>query len=60
MPYTARIIIDFATGESWEVPIYLYERYVSESPQLIQNGKTVVEQWLASLPQEEKQLVQKQ
>ena len=60
MPSTTRIIIDFVTGESWEVPVHLYEKFVSESPHLHEDGKTVVQQWLDSLSQEEKEKVQKQ
>ena len=60
MPSTTRIIIDYVTGDSWEVPIPLYEKYVNESPNLQANSKTVVELWLESLTTEEMEKVRKQ
>ena len=54
-----RLLIDFATGENWEMPITLYERFQQEQWRFSANGLTVIQQWIKSLKKEEQELIHK-
>ena len=51
-----RLLTDFATGENWKMPISLYERFQLEQWQFSGNGLTVIQQWIKSLTEEEREL----
>lgn len=56
-----RILIDYATGENWQMPAHLYEKYLAEKNSLKSSGKqTAIQAWLAALPiAERKQITPK-
>lgn len=62
METAVRVIIDFATGENWEVPLFLYEKYARDT---IEAGnfdcpfQTWTQYWLSMLSEEEGKLVEK-
>ena len=54
-PY--RTLIDFATGENWEMPLALYEKYYRDCVELqlqVPKGMTCIEYWLTTLTDEER------
>lgn len=65
MAVPLRILIDFATGDNWEMPIELYEKYQSDLALLQQkdkrffNGLTLIEFWIGTLNKQEKETVRK-
>ena len=58
-----RTLIDFATGENWEMPLHLYEKYEKDflrwqlQDKLPINGCTVIQHWLTTLVSEERELI---
>jgi len=54
-----RLLIDFATGENWEMPVELYARFQVEQYKFSEDGLTVIQQWIQSLTIEEKKDVLK-
>ncbi len=54
-----RTLIDYATGENWEMPVELYSRYLVEQLNFSEDGLTVIQQWIGSLTKEERQLIHK-
>lgn len=62
METQTRILIDYATGENWELPLALYEKYGRdcgrvkhfESP-----SQTWIQYWMTTLSDEEKKLISK-
>jgi hypothetical protein len=55
-----RLLIDFATGENWEMPISIYERYHRDCIELkleVPQGLTCIEYWLTTLTLEEKRMI---
>jgi len=52
-----RVLIDFVTGDNWEMPIALYERFQVEQYNFSKDGQTVIQQWVASLTKEDKELI---
>jgi RecB family endonuclease NucS len=60
MPSTHRTLIDFATGENWEMPLALYEKYYRDCIQLqfqVPKGHTCIEYWFTTLTEEEQLLI---
>lgn len=57
-----RLLIDFATGENWEMPLHLYEHYEKICDELLLsllNGLTCIQSWLTTLSVDERNLVLK-
>jgi len=54
-----RILIDFATGDNWEMPKELFEKYHRECIHFSPDGQTIIQQWIQSLSKEEKALITK-
>jgi len=57
-----RMLIDFATGENWEMPAHLYEDYLSICNELttrLPNGMTCIQYWLSTLSDDDRLLVRK-
>lgn len=55
-----RTLIDFATGDNWEMPITLYERYERDCVQLqltVPKGKTCIQYWMSLLSEEERMMI---
>jgi hypothetical protein len=62
MQSTHRTLIDFATGDNWEMPLHLYERYQRDCIQLqlkVPIGHTCIEYWFTTLTDEEKASIEK-
>ena len=52
-----RTLIDFATGDNWEMPISLYEAYTEVCHQLkltLPKGLTCIQYWMSTLTDEER------
>ena len=50
-----RILIDYATGENWEMPKELYERFLRFNTNNVTLSKhLVIEQWMAMLSDEDR------
>ena len=48
------ILIDYATGENCEMPTALFQKYHNECWQYLEDGRTVIQQWMVSLTKEER------
>jgi hypothetical protein len=62
MPDEIRTLIDFATGENWEMPLELYQRYERDCVQLklkVPAGITCIQYWLTTLTKEERAMINK-
>jgi len=57
MASNLRTIIDFATGDNWEMPLELYERFQVEWVKFSSDGQTIIQQWISSLPQADKEKI---
>ena len=52
-----RTLIDFATGDNWDMPLALYQRYERDCLQLqlkVPKGFTCIEYWLTTLTTQER------
>lgn len=63
MASNLRILIDYSTGENWEMPVWVYEKYQDE---LVKckgvhqaKGMTFIQCWLVSLSEDERVQVEK-
>ena len=57
-----RTVIDFATGDNWETPLALYEKYDKACVQLqlkVPSGHTCIQHWLSTLTEEEKAMIER-
>jgi hypothetical protein len=55
-----RTLIDFATGDNWEMPLSLYERYQKECVEgqlTVPSGMTCIQFWLTTLTEEERKTI---
>ena len=59
MPSETRLLIDYATGDNWEMPKELFERYHHEYLHFSNDGQTIIQQWMKSLAKEERELISK-
>ena len=62
MPDVIRTLIDFATGDNWEMPLELYLRYERDCVQLkleVPDGITCIQYWLTTLTPEERAMINK-
>jgi hypothetical protein len=62
MATNTRTLIDFATGENWEMPLELYEIYepdFSLKKQANHYNLTPIQYWMASLSEDEKNKIVK-
>ena len=57
MASNLRTIIDFATGDNWEMPLELYERFQIEWKKFSTDGQTIIQQWISSLSEAEKKKI---
>jgi hypothetical protein len=55
-----RTLIDFATGDNWEIPLELYQRYERDCVQLklsVPEGITCIQYWMSTLTDEERAMI---
>ena len=54
------ILIDYATGDNWEMPTALFQKYHRECWQFSEDDRTVIQQWMVTLTKEERaQIIKK-
>ena len=60
-----RTLIDFATGENWDMPLSLYERYEKDvvlrrkTNQPLCKNTTFIQYWISTLDEEDKAQIRK-
>jgi hypothetical protein len=62
MPPCRRTVIDYATGENWEMPLELYDKYERDSVKKTNYTTTLytwIQYWISTLSEEEKRLLVK-